>query len=626
MKTIFKLSFFLIALLSVTYKANAQAQPPFTSFYNITYEIDLKGNTQVTQDISIVNRHKDVIATTYALLVRKLSIYDLTIDSDQNIELEEKKDKEQTDINLTFKNAVIGEGRANEFKIKYKTPDIASKVGEVWNINIPRANLLEDTKEYGVTLLIPKEFGPEIFITPNPLIKEETSTHLKYAFNENTLKTTGISASYGQYQVINFKLEYELSNDSILETERDIALPPDLPNVQQVLFKSIEPAPINIKTDQDNNILANYRIKGNETKNITVIGTARILSRQIKPELGANAKDIPSELRSKYTGANEYWNSEDSEIRKTAAELYNADDSVSKNAERAYRFTVSKLKYDFNILKQDSVTRKGGAMSLMATEGIGCMEYTDLFISIARAMGIPARELDGYAITEENSNTTPLSINLRGGDLLHSWAEFYDPAFGWVPVDPTWGSTSGIDYFSKLDTNHLVFAVKGTNPYFPMPAGSYKRLEGQKQVYVEVANESSTEDFVPKIKIYSSHDFSLLNVLQNKKRYYLKNEGSIMVYYNDTPILPTQFIPISVKNENFNILVEDTLSKEYLLNPEISDEKLDNPILAYGTLALSALVLCTIFYLVVIRLQVLKRLIRLLKNRPQVQDQQPNQH
>ena len=382
MKIYLKFTIFFIAFVILSIPVYGQEQAPFTSLYNVTYEVDLKGNTQVTQDISIVNRHKDVIATTYSLLIKKLSVYDLDIVSEQNIELEEKKDKEQTEVNLTFKNAVIGEGRANEFKIRYKTPDIASKVGEVWTINIPKANLLDDTKEYGVTLMIPKEFGPEIFITPNPLIKEETPTHYKYIFNENTLRTTGISASYGKYQVMNFKLEYEISNDSFLEIEREIALPPDLTNVQQVLFKSIDPTPDYITTDQDNNILAKYKLDGKETKNITVIGIARILSRQINPDLGAMAKDIPSDLKNKYTTANEFWNATDTEIKKTATELYIDDESVSKNAQRAYQFTASKLSYDFDILKQDFVTRKVGAMTIMSTEGIECMEFTELFITL----------------------------------------------------------------------------------------------------------------------------------------------------------------------------------------------------------------------------------------------------
>ena len=94
------------------------------------------------------------------------------------------------------------------------------------------------------------------------------------------------------------------------------------------------------------------------------------------------------------------------------------------------------------------------------------MEFTDLFITIARSAGIPAREVNGFAYTE-NPDIQPLSLV---NDVLHAWPEYYDSEKGvWIPVDPTWGSTTGgVDYFSKLDLRHFTFVVHGkdsTKPY-----------------------------------------------------------------------------------------------------------------------------------------------------------------
>ena len=50
------------------------------------------------------------------------------------------------------------------------------------------------------------------------------------------------------------------------------------------------------------------------------------------------------------------------------------------------------------------------------------MEFTDLFVAIARAAGIPARESVGYAYTT-NSRLRPLSLVT---DVLHAWPEYYD--------------------------------------------------------------------------------------------------------------------------------------------------------------------------------------------------------
>ena len=77
----------------------------------------------------------------------------------------------------------------------------------------------------------------------------------------------------------------------------------------------------------------------------------------------------------------------------------------------------------------------------------------------------------------------------------------------WIQVDPTWTSTTGgIDYFNKLDNNHLVFSIKGLSSEKPHPAGSYKAAD-QKEKDVEV---SFSQDF----KIPSP---SVTTVLESKR-------------------------------------------------------------------------------------------------------------
>jgi hypothetical protein len=94
---------------------------------------------------------------------------------------------------------------------------------------------------------------------------------------------------------------------------------------------------------------------------------------------------------------------------------------------------------------------------------------------LTRAAGIPARQAVGYAYTT-NTKLRPLSLNT---DVLHAWPEYYDRQTGeWKPIDPTWASTTGgIDYYDKLDFNHIVFAYNGYRDDYPYPAGSYKTSE-----------------------------------------------------------------------------------------------------------------------------------------------------
>ena len=75
------------------------------------------------------------------------------------------------------------------------------------------------------------------------------------------------------------------------------------------------------------------------------------------------------------------------------------------------------------------------------------MEFTDLFIAIAREKGIYSREIQGYGFLWIQK-LQPLSLS---SDILHAWPEYFDlKTENWVAVDPTWENTSGIDYFLFL--------------------------------------------------------------------------------------------------------------------------------------------------------------------------------
>src|SRR5205085_322452 len=145
-----------------------------------------------------------------------------------------------------------------------------------------------------------------------------------------------------------------------------------------------------------------------------------------------------------------YWQTNDPAIKALGQEL--------KTPKDIYEYVVKTLSYDFTRVTDDK-PRLGAALALKNPTSAVCREFTDLFIAIARSAGIPAREVDGFAYTE-NAKQRPLSLVK---DILHAWPEYYDTnKKTWVMVDPTWGSTTGgIDYFQVLDLDHFAFAIKG---------------------------------------------------------------------------------------------------------------------------------------------------------------------
>lgn len=62
-----------------------------------------------------------------------------------------------------------------------------------------------------------------------------------------------------------------------------------------------------------------------------------------------------------------------------------------------------------------------------------CQDFTHLMIAALRSCGIAARYVSGYILTEP----PPGQERLQGADASHAWLSVFDPALGWVDVDPT---------------------------------------------------------------------------------------------------------------------------------------------------------------------------------------------
>jgi hypothetical protein len=195
-----------------------------------------------------------------------------------------------------------------------------------------------------------------------------------------------------------------------------------------------------------------------------------------------------------YTSENKYWETTNPKIADLAKKYTTPRD--------IYNYVVSALSYDYNRVEAIPI-RKGALAALASPKNSVCMEFTDLFIAIARAAGIPAREAVGYAYTT-NSKLRPLSLVT---DVLHAWPEYYDNAKKiWISVDPTWANTTGgVNYFDKLDFNHIVFAIRGKSSEYPYPAGFYRK--GGKTTKDVTVAFAATPFTVPTGKLISTFSF-----------------------------------------------------------------------------------------------------------------------
>jgi transglutaminase-like putative cysteine protease len=69
-----------------------------------------------------------------------------------------------------------------------------------------------------------------------------------------------------------------------------------------------------------------------------------------------------------------------------------------------------------------------------------CQDFTNLFITIARLLGIPARYVCGYLYTGNTHQTRAQS------DASHAWVQLYIPNIGWKDFDPTNGVLPQTDH------------------------------------------------------------------------------------------------------------------------------------------------------------------------------------
>lgn len=438
----------------------AHAAGEFQADYAVDYAIAPSGKTIVTQNITLTNKQTNLYPKQYSITIDTDKIQNVIArDNGGLITPSITQHDGKTEILLSFNEQIVGIGKQLTFTLRFENSDIAKQNGSIWEVNIPGVDYDADMTSYYVSLQVPTSFGPNAYTSPLPADGKR--------WNKEQMTRGGISAAYGNQQLFTVKLSYFLQNSNVTPAVATIALPPDT-SYQTVSIHSLEPAPLTVDRDADGNWLARYRLTSSQKMSIEAKLTIRIT---LKPK-GNFEKQL--DTMDAYVKPLQFWEVNADEIH-VLAQKYTTPRAI-------YNYVVQTLAYDYSRVSQNPI-RKGAQLALATPKQSVCMEFTDLFIAIARAAGIPSRELVGFAYTT-NTKLRPLSLV---SDVLHAWPEYYDAQQRtWIPVDPTWGNTTGgVNYFDKLDFNHIVFAIHGHSSSEPYPAGSYHQ-DGKVGKYVSV--------------------------------------------------------------------------------------------------------------------------------------------
>ena len=459
-----RICLFIVCTLFVTFPIFAV---DFQADYDTQYAVSPNGTTIVTQNVTLTNKQSNLYPKQYTVTIDSDQIKNvIAYDSKGVITPKVTQKDKKTDIVVEFNDKVVGIDKKLLFSIRYENGAIANKIGNIWEVRIPGITNDPTLGEYTVSLQTPTTFPQNAYMTPLP------ASGVRWT--KNQLVNGGINAAYGEYQSYVVDILYPLDNELLTPAMYTIAIPPDT-TYQSITISAIDPKPMEIKKDGDGNWIASFTLQPSQHVDVKA---QLLIKTYIKP-LSQSQKPLPD--MNLYLKEQPYWETNNPQI-KEYAKKYTTPRAI-------YDFVINTLSYNYGQISTTPI-RKGAVAALSNPTNSLCTEFTDLFIAIARAAGIPAREVVGYAYTND-SRLRPLLV---GSDILHAWPEYYDTESSrWIPIDPTWGfTTGGVNYFDIFDFNHIAFVIHGQSSELPYPAGSFKQGSiPQKNVSVRFA-ESTT--------------------------------------------------------------------------------------------------------------------------------------
>src|SRR3990167_8727970 len=148
---IFALSLLVMFLIS---PGLVRAANEFSSNYDVTYFVSEDGKTEVEQDIKLKNLTDKFFPSSFSLTLPGKGVTELYAGDKQGpLEVTSAEDGDNTKITVKFINQqIIGLNKEYTFNLKFKSGNIAKKLGEVISINIPKVSQSGQVDSYKLTL------------------------------------------------------------------------------------------------------------------------------------------------------------------------------------------------------------------------------------------------------------------------------------------------------------------------------------------------------------------------------------------------------------------------------------------------------------------------------------------
>ena len=229
-----------------------------------------------------------------------------------------------------------------------------------------------------------------------------------------------------QNRTVEFDLSYDFSVPG--ETQRvefRVVVPQTIENRQNILSVSYSPKPSRI-FEENGNRYAEF-VFVNPDRHVTAAMTVKaellkydLLTARLNRRT-AYPQDEPLE---DFLKSEKYIEKDHQDIQQIAEGIDGETEiDIVKNI---YDYVLDNMEYS-------SLGRKDwGAVKAVQLGKGDCTEYSDLFVALCRARGIPARTASGYTAGFGSTSTR------------HNWAEVYLQEYGWVPFDPAAGDVENV--------------------------------------------------------------------------------------------------------------------------------------------------------------------------------------
>ncbi len=128
---------------------------------------------------------------------------------------------------------------------------------------------------------------------------------------------------------------------------------------------------------------------------------------------------VEQEPSNKTVDATKFWPSSDERVRTLVADITAGKTTNETKVEAILAW----LAPGANVKYSGETGSRYGTLQVLQQRFGHCWDFSDCFVTFARAAGVPARQVAGWLY----------------GSSGHVWAEYYRPGLGWQQVDPTGG-------------------------------------------------------------------------------------------------------------------------------------------------------------------------------------------